>query len=138
MSLIPRFKYICLYGQMHSARWILATAETLWALLLVSSWATFPDITHAKMSMGFSADLWATVFALAAVGQWGILISGKYHTRWAVAFAFWNQLWWWYVVISLYLSGGVHIEGLALALGASWVYIRSGFCVKGRRADDGC
>lgn len=141
-TILHRFKRLCFYGQMHSARWLLATAETIWAVTLLWPGDTFDRPTYAQMALVMSEELWALVFLLTAFCQWIILFSGNYHCRKAVAFAFWNQTLWWYVTISMYLSvypPPAAISGeLALAFGASWVYLRSGFGRTGRRADDGC
>lgn len=137
-----RFRNLALYGQMHSARWLLATAETLWAITLFWPGDTFDRPTYSQMSLLLPELGWAALFGIMAACQWFILLSGRYHTRSAIAFAFWNQMLWWYVVVSMYVSvypPPAAISGeLALALGASWVYLRSGFGTKGRRADDRC
>ena len=140
--MLERFKYLCLYGQMHSARWLLATAETLWAITLFGPGDTFDRPTYNQMALIMSEFWWAVVFSVTAVCQWSVLLRGCYHSRPAVAFAFWNQMLWWYIVVSMYLSvypPPAAISGeLALAMGASWVYLRSGFGFVGRRKDDRC
>jgi len=139
---LHRFKCLCFYGQMHSARCLLATAETIWAITLFWPGDTFIRPTYDQMALVMPEEGWALLFLLTAIGQWYILACGNYHNRVAVTFAFWNQMLWWFVTISMYLSvypPPAAISGeLALAMGASWVYLRSGFGHTGRRADDAC
>lgn len=140
--MIHRVRQLTLHSQVHSARWLLATAETIWAVTLFWPGDTFDRPTYNQMALLLPELGWATVFAMFAVGQWAILLSGRYRTRSAIVFAFLDQMLWWYVVVSMYVSvypPPAAISGeLALALGASWAYLRSGFGIKGRRADDRC
>ena len=136
--LIYRMQQICLYGNLHSARFLLAVAETAWFISLIWPGDTFDRPTYAIMARFADETTWAAIFLITALCQWGILIVGRYHSRFATVFAGWNMWLWWSVVVSMYMSvypPPAAISGeLALAMGASWVYVRSGF--PGRRATD--
>lgn len=134
-----RLWHLCIYGNQHSARFLLALAETIWAVTLLWPGDTFSRPTYDQMAALMSEEAWAVVFLLTAACQWAILLCGRYHIKPAVLFSGWNMLLWWYVTTSMYLSvypPPAAISGeLALAIGATWVYLKSGFCV-GRRKDD--
>jgi hypothetical protein len=136
--LFSRIKQICLYGNLHSARFLLATAETVWCISLFWPGDTFERPTYAVMAQFADETTWAIVFGVTAACQWYILAIGRYHAHFAVMFAGWNMWLWWSVVVSMYMDvypPPAAISGeLALAMGASWVYVRSGF--PGRRTQD--
>lgn len=136
---LRRLLNICIYGNQHSARFMLAMAETIWAVTLLWPGDTFTRPTYEQMSRLMSEEWWALAFAATAIGQWIILLTGRYHTAGAIRFALWNMLLWWFVTVSMYLSvypPPAAISGeLALCFGATWVYLRSGF---GGRGDAGC
>lgn len=138
---IARMKHIALYGHQHSARVLLALAETFWFLTLLWPGDTFSRPIYAVMALFAGEAVWGLVFLVCALSQWSILFTGRYHTRPAVWFAGCNMVLWWFVVISMYLSvypPPAAISGeLALAFGASWVYVRSGWGGhRGTRFDD--
>lgn len=137
---LRRFKYIALFGNMHSARFTLALAETIWGITLLWPGDTFDRPTYSLMSLVASENVWGLVFLATALIQWGVLFSGKYHDRFAVAFAAWNASLWWFTITSMYMSiypPPAAISGeLALSLAATWVFIRSGITKPGRRFDD--
>ena len=134
MGLIAQFtsrtREICFTGSLDSTRFILAVSETIWFISLIWSGETFNRPVYASMAALMSEQAWAMVFLLTASCQWYILYSKRYHTPWAVRFSAWNMCLWWYVVLSLYVSlypPPAALSGeLALALGASWIYVRSG------------
>lgn len=135
---IARLKHICFFGNLHSARFMLALAESVWFLTLIWPGDTFGRPTYTHMAQLASENTWAAIFLVTAICQWSILLSGRYHSTFAVTFSFWNMLLWWCVTVSMYLSvfpPPAAISGeLSLAFGASWVYVRSGF--PGRRCSD--
>ena len=137
---LRRFKYIALFGNMHSARFTLAMAETIWGITLLWPGDTFDRPTYSLMSLVASENVWGLVFLATALIQWAVLFSGKYHDRFAVVFASWNASLWWFTITSMYMSiypPPAAISGeLALALAATWVFIRSGITKPGRRFDD--
>ena len=135
-----RFKHIALFGNMHSARFILALAETIWFVTLLWPGNTFDRPTYLLMATLASEMAWAVVFLATAVFQWWILLSGRYHDRLSIVFAAWNAILWWWICTSMYMSiypPPAAISGeLALAFAATWVFIRSGVTRPGRRFDD--
>lgn len=137
---LDRVLRIAFYGNQHSARFLLALAETIWFITLAWPGDTFGRPTYNLMA-GFAVEeAWAVIFGLTALCQWSIFLHGHYHCRFAVAFSMWNMLLWWFVSVSMCLSvypPPAAISGeLALAFGASWVYVRSGLGRHGRRGED--
>ena len=137
---LKRAKYIALFGNMHSARFVLALAESIWALTLLWPGDTFDRPTYALMGVIAGENTWGWVFLSTALTQWVILFSGRYHDRFAISFAAWNATLWWFACTSMYMSiypppAGISGE-LALAFAATWVFIRSGVTKPGRRFDD--
>lgn len=137
---LKRLKYIVLFGNMHSARFTLAMAETIWAITLLWPGDTFDRPTYALMSLIAGENAWGLAFLATAFTQWWVLLSGKYHDRFAVCFASWNSMLWWFICISMYMSiypPPAAISGeLALSIAATWVFVRSGITKPGRRFDD--
>ncbi len=128
---IARFLSIALYGSQHSARTLLALAEMVWCITLLLPGDSFSRPTYAVMQSFGDEKMWAALFGSVSLIQWAILFDGRYHTKFAVCFAAANMVFWWVVVISMYLAvtpPPVAISGeLALAIGASWVYVRAGW-----------
>lgn len=131
---------IVFYSDLHGTRFMLGLAEALWAATLMMPGDTFGRPTYHVMSSVMSEEAWGLIFALSAVTQFSILIRCEYHSAFATAFAGWNSVLWSFVVISMYLSVSpvpAAISGeAALAIGAAWVWIRSGLKLKGVRAND--
>lgn len=128
------------YSDLHCARFLLAISEIFWSIALFFPGDTFGRPTYDVMSRVLSENAWASVFGLMGIIQLFILFTANYHDKLSVWFAGVNQTVWWFVVISMYISvypPPAAISGeLALAIGASWVWIRSGFPGRGRRASD--
>lgn len=119
------------YGSdLHATRFLLALAELVWALALFWPGDTFGRPTYALMAEVAREETWAWLFLLSAFCQFQILWSGSYHTKPATLFAFFNSLLWMFVTLSMYLSvypPPAAISGeLAMAVGACWVFVRSG------------
>lgn len=135
-STFERILHIAFYGNQHSARFLLALAETLWFIALIWPGDTFGRPTYMVMSQMASEPVWAAAFLLTAIIQWSIFFTGHYYNRYAATFALWNMGLWWFVSVSMYMSvypPPAAISGeLALAFGASWIYVRSG-CGTDRR-----
>ena len=131
-----RMLRIAFYGNQHSARFLLAMAETIWFITLAWPGDTFGRPTYSVMADMAPEMIWALIFAITAVFQWIIFFTGHYYNRCAATFALWNMSLWWFVSVSMYLSvypPPAAISGeLALAFGASWIYVRSG-CGSDRR-----
>jgi len=62
--LFSRIKQICLYGNLHSARFLLATAETVWCISLFWPGDTFERPTYAVMAQFADETTWAIVFGV--------------------------------------------------------------------------
>ena len=131
---------IAFYGNQHSARFLLALAETIWFIALAWPGDTFERPTYSVMAGIAPESVWAGVFLASAFCQWSIFFNGNYHAKLSVIFSGWNMVLWWFVSVSMYLSvypPPAAISGeLALAFGASWVYVRSGVGAVGRRSGD--
>ena len=131
---------VMFFSDLQATRWTLGFAELLWAITLLWPGDTFGRPTYTVMSHVMSEEAWGLVFLLSAATQFVILFQGRFHERFPVLFAAWNAVLWIYVVISMYLSVSpppAAISGeAALALAASWVWVRSGYIVTGRRSTD--
>jgi len=130
---------IAYYSDLHATRVILAIAELIWAITLFFPGETFDRPTYTIMAQTFSENTWAFLFSVMGMTQLSIVATGNYHERFPIWFAAINQTVWWFVVISMYMSvtpPPAAISGeLALAIAASWVWIRSG-TKYGRRSTD--
>jgi hypothetical protein len=126
---------IVFYSDLHATRLLLAIAEIIWAVTLFMPGKTFGRPTYHMMEHIIQDEnIWAVIWTLSALMQSYILVTGRYHERFAVIFAGFNMLLWWVVTVSMYLSvtpPPAAISGeVALAIGASWVYLRSGWTPK--------
>lgn len=134
-------RLLCL-SDLHGVRVLLVCAELAWAITLAWPGETFGRETYALMAAIASETVWARVFAITAAVQAWILWSGRYHSRCSLAFAAWDTLLWWTVVATIHFSifppAAAISGGTAMALGASWVLIRTGAAPvnNGRRATD--
>lgn len=131
MSFRRRILELAFFSDTHATRFTLGLAELIWACSLWWPGDTFARPTYEAMSDFASEDTWALMFFLTAVAQFSILLVQRYHNRVAVLFSAWNSALWWYVVISMYVSvypppAGISGE-LALAVAASWVFVKSGY-----------
>ena len=126
------------YSDLHATRAVLAISEFFWAITLFMPGDTFARPTYKVMAQFIhDEDIWACIWLFSACLQLYILITGRYHERFSVVFAGFNSMLWWSVVISMYMSVSpvpAAISGeAALALAASWIYVRSGWIPKGSR-----
>lgn len=126
---------ILFYSDLHATRLILAVAELIWAITLLMPGKTFGRPTYHMMEHIIeNENVWALIWLLSAAMQTYILITGRYHERFSVIFAGFNMMLWWVAAVSMYLSVSpppAAISGeAALALGASWAYLRSGWTPK--------
>ena len=131
---------LCFFTDLQGVRWTLGLAELIWAFTLAWPGDTFGRPTYTAMSHVMSEEAWALIFAFSGITQFTLLLQGQFHTRFAQVFAGWNSVLWWYVCISMYISvfpPPAAISGeLALAFGAAWIFIRTGYTVTGKRATD--
>lgn len=139
-KLCKRFFSVFFYSDLHAVRFILGLAELLWAITLWWPGDTFIRPTYIGMHNVFSEEWWGLVFFITSMCQFHILIQGQYHTIYPRIFAAWNSALWLFVCMSMYLSvfpPPAAISGeSALAAGACWVFLRTGYYVTGRRYDD--
>jgi hypothetical protein len=138
-----RLVRVLFYSDLHGTRCILALAEVIWSITLFLPGETFSRPTYHVMAQVASENAWGVIFAISAITQISILVKGEYHSTFSTVFAGWNSVLWSFVVISMYLSISpvpAAISGeTALAIGAAWIWIRSGLKLKGLRANDyGC
>ena len=120
-----------IYGSdLHATRLLLGIAELSWAIALFWPGDTFARPTYSMMALVADETTWAWAFLFTSFLQLHILFHGNYHSKLAVAFSGWNSFLWLFTVLAMYM--GVYpppaaISGeLAMALGATWVFIRSG------------
>lgn len=136
---LPFFK-VFFYSDLNITRFLLGLAEMIWAISLFWPGDTFSRPTYDVMSSLASEHFWASTFLLTSLLQFFILFLKQTQTRFAIVFAAWNTLLWWYVCISMYLSvypPPAAISGeLTLAFAASLIFIRSGYIVIGGRRND--
>lgn len=137
---VCRLFKVLFYSDLHGTRLLLAIAELVWALTMFAPGNTFDRPTYTVMSEAMSESAWAFIFLMSSMTQFSIVLRMDYHSRFATYFAGWNSVLWWYVVIAMYLSvspppAAISCE-LALALGAGWVWCRSGLTPIGTRAND--
>jgi hypothetical protein len=136
-----RIARLIFWTDLQGVRSLLALAELMWAMALAMPGDTFERPTYTVMSMVAGEDVWMLMFLLTGVIQLYLLLQWRVHSGFSKYFAFWNSTLWWFVVISMYLSVWpipAAISGeLALAVGASWVFVRSGYYIHGRRGRDG-
>ena len=128
------------YTDLVGVRFLLMVAELLWAITLAWPGDTFGRPTYTAMSRVMSEEAWAFLFAVSGVTQLSLIARDDFHSRFAQTFAGWNAVLWWFVCISMYISvypPPAAISGeMAFAVGASWVFIRTGYVVVGKRMHD--
>ncbi len=139
-KLCERFLAILFYSDLHGVCVVLGLSEILWAMTLLWPGDTFGRPTYSGMSQVMSEHAWGLVFLISGLTQFGIVGKGDYHSRFATYFAGWNLALWLYVVMSMYMSvfpPPAAISGeAALTIAAGWVWVRSGYLMKGRRSYD--
>ena len=131
LSWVKKLARLIFLSDLHGTRVILAISELVWALTLLWPGETFNRPTYTIMASLFSEELWGVVFLISSLIQFMLVYKQEYHTKFAQIFAGWNSLFWWFVVISMYNSvtpPPAAISGeFGLAVGASWIFIRSGY-----------
>ena len=127
-----RVMKLILFSDLHATRFSLGIAEFIWAITLLWPGDTFGRPTYKIMQHVMpSEELWGLIWLFSSVTQLYILFSGKYHAMPSVIFAGFNMILWWFVTVSMYLSvfpPPAAISGeAALAMAATWIWIRSGW-----------
>lgn len=126
------------YSELHGTKFSLALAELLWALVLLTSSDIFNNPVYHVMSHTIPDNhAWGCIWLLSAITNFYILITGKYHDRFAVSFTCADSMLWWFTTISMYMSAPpapVVLSGeFALSVASTWVYVRSGWIPTGAR-----
>jgi hypothetical protein len=128
--------YVIIFqSDLYASRVILAIAELIWAITLLLPEETISRPIYLTMFQGYFNEIqWSVVWFLSCIIQLYILHAGKFHTKSAVMFAGFNSILWWFATVSMYLSvspASAAISGeLALAISATWIWIRSGWITK--------
>ena len=128
-----RVSRLIVYSDLHATRFTLGLAEVLVTLEFFNP---KPVSVEPLLLMG-PAWLWASVVGVTAALQIYFLLRGEYNRKDAVVFAGWNALLWLYMN-SLWIAYDQWFQGpqTALAVAASWVFIRSGCSSYGQRSSD--
>lgn len=126
------------HSDLHVTRIILAISEIIWGLSLVMPGETFTrSKTYSGMAQIASENIWGIIWLASGIIQFLIVYKNEYHSISAVWFAGLNAMLWWIVVLSLYLNvwpmNSVASGDAALCIGATWVWIRSGWVAKQMR-----
>ncbi len=127
-------------SELHGLRFILGLSEFIWAFTLALPGDTFDRPAYAVMAAFMPEWIWAWLFIFMGICQWLIIYLQDYHSKFAIVFAGCNSVFWWFVVLSMVFSVTpfpAAISGeIGLAIGAAWVFIRSGMsCVDRKKFD---
>lgn len=139
---VPTYRFLTLifHSDLHGIRILLGFSEILWALTLLWHGNTFDRPIYTIMSNIMREESWGLIFLISGISQFSIVYKTDYTSKFSTYFAGWNAGLWLYVVISMYLSISpppAAISGdVSLAIGAAWVWIRTGHSGLGRRHDD--
>lgn len=124
------YRRVILESSLFATRFLLGLAELIWAISLAWPSNTFARPTYHNMRHFASEELWALVFLVMALLQFSILGMRVIDRRLSFFFSFFNMSFWWFVVLGMYMSvpAPAAISGeTALAIGASIIFIRSGW-----------
>lgn len=118
-------------------RILLFLGEMFWAIMLLWPGDTLSRPTYHIMSHTMSEGAWTVTFLLSAVTQITIVLREDFSSALARYFSAWNACLWLFTVASMLLSvypppAAVGGE-IALALGATWVWIRPYILAQGIR-----
>ena len=129
-----RMRKILIFSDLHATRITLTTAEFLLAIQLL----VYPEYHYpARLLEVLPKEVWVTGLLATVCGQSYFLLRGRYHSKDAVVFAGWNAMVWIGLSsVSLVARNEFPSVELALTFSASWIFIRSGFPVYGKRSSD--
>lgn len=129
-----RMRKILIFSDLHATRITLTTAEFLLAIQLM----VYPDYHYpVHMLEALPKEVWVSGLLATVCGQIYFLLKGRYHSKDAVVFAGWNAMVWIGLSsVSLVAKNEFPSVELALTFSASWIFIRSGFPVYGKRSSD--
>jgi len=129
-------EYIIYRSPLVGTRFTLALAEFIWAITLLWIGETFARPTYAGMAILLPENAWGILFFVMASIQGILLILRDFSSKFAVIFSAVNATIWIYICVSMYMSvypPPAAISGeLALALAASWIFIRSNWSSKNK------
>ena len=129
-KILARFLALFRYSDLHGTRFLLGLAEFGWALALLWPGETFGRPTYHGMQAVMDEQVWGALFFVTGVIQWKLLFGCEYHSKRAIVFTFYNTALWVFITVSMYMSvypPPAAISGeSALALGACWIFVRSG------------
>ena len=138
-SIQKRILGIIFISEIHCLRFVLGISELTWAITLFLQDIAFDKPTYRIMEVIMPTSVWALLFFITGVLQLLILLKDYMNTKFAAVFSVWNTMLWWYVLIAMYLTGAPAPAGeLGMALGAAWLFVRSGIpCALTRYTDRG-
>ena len=125
---------ILIFSDLHATRITLTTAEFLLAIQLL----VYPGYHYpARMLEVLPQKVWVFGLLATVCGQIYFLLRGRYNSKGAVVFAGWNAMVWIGLSsVSIVARNEFPSVELALTFSASWIFIRSGFPVYGKRSSD--
>lgn len=110
-----------------ATRWTLGIAELFWAVILLWGGELFDRPIYAIMAMIAPEQVWGYSFLATGLTQLGVMLWADLHGLVARWFACFNACLWvttsWAMTVAVYPPPGIGAE-LALALAATWVWIR--------------
>lgn len=110
-----------------ATRWTLGIAELFWAMILLWEGNLFARPVYHKMELVASSNVWGYAFLATGLTQLAVMMWADLHGRVARWFACFNACLWvttsWAMATAVYPPPGIGGE-LALALAATWVWIR--------------
>ena len=129
---------VIFYSDGHFARFTLFISEIIWGVALLLPGDSFSrSKTYSGMASIAAEEVWGIFWIISGLLQALIIQNGDYHSKKAVFFAGFNSCLWWFVVVQLYTHvwpvNAVASGDLALALMATWIWIRSGWTMKDER-----
>lgn len=114
------------------SRFTLALAELLTGIILLLAGNSFLHPSYEAMSNIFDEDTWGLIFLTTGIIQSYLLLTYNFNSKTSIVFAGFNAYLWLYVVMSIltsyYPPTAEVASSAALAVSASWVFIKSGFC----------
>jgi hypothetical protein len=135
---------IMLFSDVQSVRFMLAMGELIWGIGLLHPGDTMESEPYHSMRDIMPETAWAVMWIVLGLIQLYILYARKQALKSAIWFAGVSSAIWWFTTLSMYLCTTLcHLPvpaGLAgtfvLSMASTWVWMRSGWMVKGERRKD--
>lgn len=123
-----RLSEVLFESDLVGVRFSLFLGELFWSIALLWPGETMSRPTYNIMNNVGNDTMWALVFGISATTQFTILMLNDYKSMFVRYFTAWNAMLWLFACVSALLSvypppaamGGE----LALALGATWIWLR--------------